>query len=154
MKKITVLLFALGLGIFMVSACASTAPSATKKPAAKTKSLYERVGKLPAIKALIDGTLDRILKDPRVKDYFKGFDTEPIEKHFVQLACVVTGGPCKYEGRGMKTVHEDMRITNAAFDAVMEDILFTMKALKLGTQEQGEIMAAFNATRKDIVEIK
>jgi hemoglobin len=147
--------FALGaIVLACVTAACASGGGAAKKPDSKGKSLYARVGGMPAIKALVDGALDRILKDPRVKDYFKGFDTEPIEKHFVQLACVVTGGPCKYEGRSMKATHEEMHVTNAAFDAVMEHILFTMKSLKVKGQEQNEIMAAFNATRKDIVEIK
>jgi hemoglobin len=133
MKKILGLAAA---GLFLVAGCA-TAPSTPKN----AKSLYQRVGGLPAVKALVTGSLGRIIKDPRVNEYFKGFDLDPLTEHFIQLACVVTGGPCKYEGRGMKEVHQGMHITNAAFDAVIEDIAFTMKKLKVHQD-------------KDIVEVK
>lgn len=129
------------------SGCAATPP----KP---SKSLYERVGGLPAVKALVTGSLKRILHDDRVNSYFKGFDLQPLSEHFIQLACVATGGPCKYEGRPMKEVHEGLHITNAAFDAVLEDINFTMRDLKVPQEESDEIMALFNSQRKDVVEIK
>lgn len=121
---------------------------------AKSKPLFERIGGLPAVEALVAQTLQRILKDPRIKEYFKGADLERVGEHFVTLACKATGGPCKYEGRSMKESHEGMHVTNSAFDAVMEHILFTMRKLKVPGKEQGEIMKIFNALRKDIVEVR
>jgi hemoglobin len=135
--------------------CLAGMGCASGQPAAKNgKTLYERVGGMPAIKALVIGTKDRIVKDPRVNVYFAGFDLDPIVEHFIQLACVATGGPCKYQGRSMKETHKGMHITNAAFDAVMEDIMFTAKKLKVKQPEQDEIADLFNGLRKDIVEIK
>src|SRR5260221_6022058 len=109
---------------------------------------------MPAIKALVIGTKNRVEKDPRINEYFKGFDMVPVVEHFIQLACAAPGGRCPYEGRPMKEVHQGMHIPNAAFDAFMEDILFTAKKLKVRQEEQDEIAALFNGLRKDIVELK
>lgn len=139
----------IGLALVLGLGCASSGPAAKGG-----KTLYERVGGMPAIKALVIGTKDRIVKDSRINTYFAGFDLDPIVEHFIQLACVATGGPCKYQGRGMKEVHQGMHITGAAFDAFLEDILFTAKKLKVKQPEQDEIAALFNGLRKDIVELK
>jgi hemoglobin len=147
--RIKELLVLTSLSILALTGCASS--GSTVKGG---KSLYERVGGMPAIKALVIGTKDRVVKDSRVNSYFAGFDLDPIVEHFIQLACVATGGPCKYEGRSMKETHQGMHITSAAFDAFMEDIMFTAKKLKVKQAEQDEIAALFNGLRKDIVEIK
>jgi hemoglobin len=124
------------------------------KGAAAPKSLYLRLGGLKGIKAVVDLAVGRIGKDPRVKDYFEGVDVGALKQHFVELTCVGTGGPCEYSGRSMKESHEDLLITNAAFDAVLEDILFSMRKLKVGSDEQGEVLRLLNSMRKDIVELK
>jgi hemoglobin len=89
-----------------------------------------------------------------VKDYFADADLQVLEKHFVQLTCVASGGPCSYQGKSMKESHERLHITNAAFDAVVEDIFFTMRKFKVGGDEQDEVIAILIAQRKDIVEVK
>ena len=123
------------------------------KPA-DAKSLYLRLGSLKGISAVIHQSLVRIAGDPRVKDYFAGADLQKLEDHFIQLACVGAGGPCKYEGRSMAESHEGLHITNAAFDAVLEDILFTMRKLKVHGVEQDQVLSLLNSMRKDIVAIK
>ncbi len=145
MKKQLTVIFAL--------LCFGCAQAAVHKPVG-AKSLYVRLGKLDAIKAVINLSVDRILKDPRVKDYFVHADEAALRRHFIQLACAGTGGPCKYEGRAMKATHEGMLITNAAFDAVLEDILYTLRKLKVGSDEQAELMQLLNGMRKDVVELK
>ena len=139
------------LALLLLGGCASTGKASAKTG---TKSLYARVGGLPAIKALIHGSVKRISRDSRVNEFFKGIDLDTLSEHFIQLACVGTGGPCKYEGKGMKEVHEDLHITNAAFDAVLEDIAFTLRDLKVHTAEQDEVLGLMNSMRKDVVELR
>jgi hemoglobin len=129
------------------------AGAGTHKDAA-SKSLYLRLGGVKGIKAVIDLSVERIGKDARVKDYFVGVDIPALKQHFVELACVGSGGPCEYGGRSMKAAHEGLAITNSAFDAVLEDILFSMRKLKVGSDEQGEVLGLLNGMRKDIVELK
>ena len=79
-------ILAAALACGLLAGCASA--GATAKGG---KTLYQRVGGMPAIKALVIGTKDRVVKDSRVNEYFKGFDLEPIVNHFIQLACAATG---------------------------------------------------------------
>jgi hemoglobin len=138
--------------VAFLGACASAPRSGAA--AHGGKSLYVRLGGLPAITAVVHASLQRILKDSRVKDYFADSDLGVLEKHFIQLTCAASGGPCPYQGHGMREAHERLHITNAAFDAVVEDIFFTMRKFKVGGDEQDEVIAILNAQRKDIVEVK
>jgi hemoglobin len=128
-----------------LAACASS-------PAAPKGSLYERLGGHKGIKLVVNKAVDRISADKRVNEFFKGFDIEIIREHFVQLLCVASGGPCSYEGRSMKDSHQGLHITNAAFDAVLEDIGFTMRDCRLGAREQDDVFKILNGLRTQIVE--
>jgi hemoglobin len=118
------------------------------------KSLYQRLGGLHGISAVVNKSVDRISADKRVNEFFANFDISVIRQHFIQLLCVASGGPCKYEGRSMEESHKGLHITNSAFDAVLEDIGFTMKKLKVGDEEQDEVIQLLNSMRKEIVEVR
>ena|SRR5258708_5678533 len=126
---------------------------------AKTESgskdpLYNRLGKREGITKVVIEFRETVKKDTRINRYFAGADMPHLTQMLIELACAVSGGPEPYTGRDMKKAHKGMMVTNAAFDALMEDLLFSMKKFKVGDEEQQAVMNAFNATRKDIVEIK
>ncbi len=99
--------------------------AAAAKPAGPT--LFTRLGGMPSIEALVGNVLKRALKDPRIKEYFEGADLGQLTERLEQFACAATGGICIYEGRSMKETHSDMWVTNAAYDALLEQILFTLR---------------------------
>ena len=86
-----------------------------------TKSLYDRLGGEPAITAVVDDFVSRAASDPQVNFTRKGHPNEwdpsagnnmaKFKKHLVQFIEVAAGGPQKYEGRDMVTVHTGMGIT-------------------------------------------
>lgn len=121
---------------------------------APQRSLYQRLGGLRGITEVVSKSIDRIGRDSRVNSFFENFDISVLREHFIQMICVGSGGPCKYEGRSMPEAHRGLHITNAAFDAVVEDFAFTMKKLKVGTQEEDEVIKFLNDRRKEIVEVR
>jgi hemoglobin len=135
------------LSLVFLAGCAGGKPAADKP-------LYQRLGGLKGISVVVNKSIDRISADSRVNQFFANFDLSVIREHFIQMLCVASGGPCKYEGRSMKESHQGLHITGAAFDAVLEDIGFTMKRLKVGEHEQDEVLNLLNSLRKDIVEVK
>jgi hemoglobin len=70
-------------------------------------SLYHRLGGYDVIAAFIDDTYRRLRNDPR----FSRFATRSIDSQqrarqlLVDQICHLTGGPCNYVGRDMKTSH-------------------------------------------------
>jgi hemoglobin len=71
----------------------------------------------------------------------------------MQFIAVAAGGPQKYTGRDMKSVHRGMKITDAEFNALAADLTASLNKFKVPAKEQKELLAAVEGTRKDIVEM-
>jgi hemoglobin len=127
---------------------------------AGTKSLWDRLGGETAVKAVVKDFIASAAKDPSVnlnrngkyKVDEKGL--EHLEKMLVELISQVTGGPLKYSGRDMKTVHMGMGITEAEFNALGGHLAVTLKKYKVPQKEINELMGIIATTKKDIVEKK
>jgi hemoglobin len=125
-----------------------------------TQSLYERLGGETAIRAVVDDFVARAAADPKVNITRKGTgmewqatpeNVELLKVRLVQLVASVTGGPQRYEGRGMKEAHAGMRITNAEFDAVAADLKATLDHFGVPAAEQHELLSIVASTRGDVV---
>ena len=131
---------------------------ATAPAFAQQKSLYERLGGEPAITAVVDDFTARAAADPKV-NFLRGgkyatVDVPKLKKHLVNLVCSVTGGPQKYTGRDMKTLHKGMAITDAEFDALAADLVASLDKFKVPAKEKDELLKIVASTRADIVEVK
>ena len=115
------------------------------------KSLYERLGGLPAIQAVVDDFVGNVAADTRINRRFANTNIPLFKKHLVDQICEATGGPCKYTGRTMKAAHAGMRITEAEFNALVEDLVKTLDKLKVPTKEKTELLLALAAMKNDIV---
>lgn len=128
----------------------SSATAAAAAPAAK--SLYERLGGLPAITAVVDTFLGKVAADARINHFFATADVPRLRGHLIDQICAATGGPCTYKGRDMKTTHRGMRVDDAAFGALVEDLVAALDHHQVPAQEKGELLAALAAMRGDIVQ--
>ncbi|HYE62670.1 MAG TPA: group 1 truncated hemoglobin [Phycisphaerales bacterium] len=134
----------------------------------RNATLFERLGGQAGIRRLVDDMTTRVVNDPRVNfsrqnvdgGLLKG-DIDPWDpnaqnvQHFkdrmVEFISLAAGGPATYQGRDMGTVHDGMKITNSEFDAMIGDIKTSMERLGIARQEQKELIAIFETTRKEIV---
>jgi hemoglobin len=73
-------------------------------------SLYERLGGLDAVTAVVDSFVSRCAGDDRINAKFGRTDIPRLKKMLVDQVCEATGGPCTYEGRDMKETHAGMGI--------------------------------------------
>jgi hemoglobin len=154
--------------VFACARCASTPPStssSTASPPAESsagaatspatpgdKSLYERLGGKAAIEAVIDELLKNVANDARIAHRFALTDLKDLRNKLVDLVCGATGGPCKYAGGDMKSVHRGQRIKSADFDALVEDLIKALDTFKVPDREKGELLGALAAMKPDIVE--
>jgi hemoglobin len=137
--------------------------------AAPAKTLYERLGGEAGISAIVDDMTERCLSDPRVnferrdvKTNWLGATYKPWERttesiaqfkrQMVEFLSLASGGPSKYSGRDLKTIHKGMQITNNQFDAMVGDIKTSMDKLGIATREKRDLLAIVETTRKQIVE--
>ena len=116
------------------------------------KKLYERLGGLPTIRLIVDDFVGRVGSDTRINRFFKDSNVALVKERFTHLFCELSGGPCTYLGADMKNSHSGMGISNADFDAVIEDATATLDKFKVSGREKDEFLALLRPMRKDIVE--
>jgi hemoglobin len=138
------------VGLVAMTLAAGCARHATKPEA----SLYDRLGGRAAITAVVDDFLAKVGSDSRVLHQPAAERIPVLKTNLVDLICQAAGGPCEYQGRPMKTAHASMGITNAEFDAVVDDLVQTLDHYKVPEQEKNELLGLLAPMREDIVEAK
>jgi len=132
-------------------AAESEAPAPAKaEPASGT--LFDRLGGLPAVEAVIADFLGNVAADERINAPFAVSDLKLVQKRLVEFVCVATGGPCKYGGRDMKAVHHGMGVTGAQWDALVGDLVKSLDKLKVPDREKSELLGALGPLKDQIVE--
>jgi len=121
---------------------------------AADKSLYERLGGQGAIQAVVTKFISNVGGDKRINGYFATADLKKLNKLLVEQVCMATGGPCSYSGRDMKTTHKGMKVTDAAFGALVEDLVAALDTFNVPAKEKGELLAILGPMKGDIVEAK
>ena len=116
-------------------------------------SLYERLGGLEAITAVVDSFVARCAGDDRIKRKFERSDIPRLKKMLVDQVCEATGGPCTYTGREMQETHAGMGVTAGEFDALVEDLVATLDEFDVPKPEQQELLGLLAPMRGDIVEV-
>ncbi|HBP89678.1 MAG TPA: hypothetical protein DD706_18480 [Nitrospiraceae bacterium] len=116
-------------------------------------SLYDRLGGKTAITAVIEEFVGNVANDARINGRFASTDIPKLKGHLVDQVCGATGGPCTYTGRDMKTTHAGMRISNADFTAMVEDLVAALDKYKVPQAEQKELLGLLGSMKSDIVEI-
>jgi len=132
------------------------------------KSLYERLGGVFAIAAVIDHFSDAVVKNPIVgktsrnpalrKWHTKSLDRLPGLKFMRTLwVCAVAGGPFKYTPTkpgttevGLEEAHRDLRILPEEFDEVATELGRTLDFVKVPQREKEEVLAAFAAHKNEV----
>ncbi|MDP3089379.1 MAG: group 1 truncated hemoglobin [Nitrospira sp.] len=121
---------------------------------AQGKSLYDRLGGKGAITAVVETFVGNVGGDKRINGYFTSTDLTKLKMHLVNQICEASGGPCKYSGRTMTQTHAGMGVTDAAFGALVEDLVAALDHHKVGKTEKDELLGVLGPMKSDIVEKK
>jgi hemoglobin len=119
--------------------------------ATEPPSLYQRLGGRAAIEAMVNDSIVNISADTRINQRFHDLDAAKLGKNLVDLVCERTGGPCVYTGKDMSAAHEGMYISDAEFDALVEDMVKSMDKFKMPAREKAEVLALLGKTKNAIV---
>ena len=118
-------------------------------------SLYRRLGGYDVIASAIDGMLSRMRADPRFARFTGGRGEESTQRGrqlLIDQLCALSGGPCIYIGRDMKTSHKGLGINEDDWKASMNHMRDSMAGLKIPEKEREEVIALWQVYRNDIVE--
>ncbi len=132
------------------------------------KSLYERLGGVFAIAAVVDHFSDAVVQNPIVGKksknaalrewHTKNLGRLPGLKFMRTLwVCEVSGGPFKYSATkpgttdvGLEEAHRNLNISPAEFDEVAAELGRTLDFFKVPAREKGEVLGAFAAHKKEV----
>jgi len=155
-------------GLTLTAAAAAAAIAASDRADAQEKSLYERLGGVFAIAAVVDHFSDDLVKNPIVGQesknpqlrewHTKNLDRLPGLKFMRTLwVCEVSGGPFKFTATkpgatplGLEEAHRDLKISPAEFDEVAAELGRTLDFFKIPEKEKGEVLAAFAAHKDEV----
>jgi hemoglobin len=121
---------------------------------AQPKSLYERLGRYDGIAAIADEYLKGIRADPQFAR-FAGRGADSLQRSRQLLKdqwCALSGGPCTYIGRDMKTAHAGLAITEAEWAVSMKYLAAALDKKSLPAQERKEFLALVDSLKKHFVE--
>jgi hemoglobin len=134
------------------------------------KSLYERLGGVFAIAAVVEHFSDAVVKNPMVGQASKNPALR--EWHTKQLGrlpglkfmrtlwvCNVAGGPFEYVGTepgattlGLEEAHREFEISPEEFDEVAAELGRTLDFVGVPQKEKDEVLAAFAAHKAEVTE--
>jgi hemoglobin len=133
-------------------------------------SLYERLGGVFAIAAVVDHFSDALIDNPLVgkgsqNPQLREWSNEQPERlpglkwMRTLWVCNVAGGPFEYvatrPGRdtvSLEEAHRQLRISPEEFDEVAAELGRTLEALKVPQREQEEVLGAFAAHKGEVTE--
>ena len=132
------------------------------------KTLYERLGGVFAIAAVVDHFSDAVVQNPIVgknskNPGLKKWHTESLARlpglKFMRTlwVCSVAGGPFKYSptkpGKteyGLEEAHRDLKISPEEFDEVAAELARTLDFFKVPAREKEEVLGAFAAHKNEV----
>jgi hemoglobin len=147
----------------------ATADDAHAQDKQTEKSLYERLGGVFAIAAVVDHFSDAVVKNPIVGQTSK--NPQLREWHTNNLSrlpglkfmrtlwvCNVSGGPFQYKATkpgatplGLEEAHRGLRISPAEFDEVAAELGRTLDFVKVPKREKDEVLATFAAHKNEVI---
>ena len=140
--KIRILLFVFGL--------AASGPG-QEKP---RPTLYERVGRYDGIATIVDEYFKGVRADPQFARFGgRGADSLARARQLLKdQLCALTGGPCAYIGRDMKTAHGGLGITEADWGVNMKHMTEALEKAHIADSEKDEFLALIESLKPQIVE--
>ncbi len=123
----------------------------TTVPAFADAKLFETFGGETGITSLADDLINRALADPRIQHSFDDSNIKRVKRELASQFCELLGGPCVYKGRDMKEAHQKLMITDAQFNALVEDLQDAMAKLDIPFGAQNQLLAKLAPMHATIV---
>jgi hemoglobin len=118
---------------------------------AHAATLFDHLGGAPVLHAAVDRFTDIVEADSRINFTFAETDLSKFKQLLYEQLCQLSGGPCQYTGRDMRTAHRKLQITTAQFNALAEDLYLALGRSGVPYRVQNQLMAKLAPMKRDIV---
>jgi hemoglobin len=123
-------------------------------------TLYERLGGIFAIAAVVDNFSDRLLRNPKIADANPELHEWHTGTYHTRLPglkwertlwlAALAGGPFAYTGREMRDAHFDLKIPPEVFDEVAAELANTLDEFQVPEREKQEVLAGFAGEKSEV----
>ena len=117
----------------------------------RADSFYADLGGMEGIRKFTHTFIGLITRDERIKDKFEDADLERLERLLAEQFCDLSGGPCHYSGRDMRSVHAHRDIRTAQFNALTEDLQIAMEQNAVPSAAANKLIAKLAPMVRDVV---
>ena len=118
---------------------------------AEDDTLFADMGGKAGIDRMVDEVEKIYLADPRIKDIFGESNLERLNAKLKEDFCMVAGGPCAYTGHSMEAAHKGLHLTNANFNALVEDLQSAMDTCNIPFATQNRFLARLAPMQHQVV---
>jgi hemoglobin len=148
------------VGAGIVGAAGAHAQSDDATAMAEEPSLYDRLGGIFAIAAVVDRFSDEIITNPKLNENpaLKAWNETEAEFRLpglkfgrTQWVAALAGGPFEYTGLPLEEAHKDLHLTAEEFAEVGAEIVRALDYFKVPEREKQELVAAYMTAMPEVV---
>lgn len=117
-------------------------------------SLYDQLGGLVGITAVINTFTGNLVADDRISQFFTSLPGQRVarlKELLIQQIANASGGPVTYTGGDMKSVHAGLGISMDDFNALVEDLVAALDSNGVSTDAKQTLLGALAPMASDIV---
>ena len=120
-------------------------------------SLHDRLGGLVPITVVVSDFIDALMPDtvlnanPAIDAARRRVPAAYLKYQVTALVCQATGGPCQYQGRGMRQSHLHLNISEREWDRMIVILTEVLARHRVPAQETRELLDVVGSTKADIV---
>jgi len=135
--------------LLILTLCMSLQVCAIREPA----NLYDSLGGETGIREISELFVLEIAYDDRVFDRFADSNVARFQEKIIEHFCMIADGPCIYTGDTMINTHAGMNISDAEFNAIVEDLIQAMDKAGTPIAAQNRLLARLAVLRPEIAGI-
>ena len=110
------------------------------------KTLFERMGGIAGITAIVDDVIEAHMNNPAINARFRPYKDQPeqfakIREHTIEFFSAGSGGPVEYKGKDMPTTHQGMNISAAEYMYAIDDIMGVLEKHNIDDESKKDVLA-------------
>ncbi|WP_229819546.1 group I truncated hemoglobin [Kushneria pakistanensis] len=118
---------------------------------ATSSTLYQRLGGEAGIHDIVTHFLINVADDPRIVGYFAHTNIDHLADSLEQYLCELSDGPCTYEGPSMARAHQHMGLTDASFNALVDNLQRALMDQKIDVGARNALLGRLAPQYSDVM---
>jgi two-component system chemotaxis sensor kinase CheA len=137
-----------------VASVVSLQAARPNKPSGNAPSIYEQIGGMGTIDAMVEVLFNRLLGDLRLKHFFEGVNVDLVQGRVRDYLAKIMGGPDGFGDSDLKAAHArvcNLGFNDGQFDAFAGHAQAAMNALEVPANVTAMLMSMMFSARDEVV---